>query len=179
MRRYIRKPAPGATCFFTLALQDRSARYLVDHVAALRASVADAKARHPFRIDAMVVLPEHIHALWTFPEQDGDFATRLMLVKQGFTRRLHAAGVLSTNAATARGVRGERSLWQRRFWEYRVRNEEDFAQHVDYIHFNPVKHGWVLRAREWPYSSFHRFVQAGKLESDWGISVAIEGRFGE
>jgi putative transposase len=178
MRTFLRPPAPGATCFFTLTLQDRSARYLVDHIARLRASLADVKARHPFRIEAMVVLPEHLHALWTLPQDDGDFATRCMLVKQGFTRRLQQAGVLDAKSAGPRGSKGERSVWQRRFWEYRVRDEADFARHVDYIHFNPVKHGWVLRAREWPYSSLHRFVREGKVGDDWGISAAIEGQFG-
>lgn len=179
MRRYIRSDVPGATYFFTLTLQDRSARYLVDYVGHLRASVAEAKSRHPFRTEAVVVLPEHLHVLWTLPPDDADFGTRWMLIKQGFTRRLQQAGALEAAAVTSRGTKGERSLWQRRFWEHQIRDEDDFARHVDYIHFNPVKHGWVLRARDWPYSSLHRFVREGKLPADWGISAAIDGQFGE
>jgi putative transposase len=150
MPNYIRTHTPGATYFFTVTLQDRGARYLVDHIADLRASVALVKERHPFDIEAMVVLPEHIHALWRLPLDDGDFSTRWMLIKQGFTRKLQAAGVLPAQAVQPGGRRGERSLWQRRFWEHQIRDEADLARHIDYIHFNPVKHGWVLRARDWP-----------------------------
>jgi len=179
MPNFIRADAPGATYFFTLALEDRGARYLVDHVAVLRSCVAQVKERHPFDIEAMVVLPEHLHALWRLPVDDNDFSTRWMLIKQAFTRNLVEAGVLPPEAATPRGRRGERSVWQKRFWEHQVQDDADFARHVDYIHFNPVKHGWVLRARDWPYSSLHRFVREGKLPEDWGISEAIEGQFGE
>ena len=178
MSRYVRFPLPGATYFFTVALQDRSARYLVDHVADLRACLAEVKDRHPFTIDAMVVLPEHLHALWTLPGGDGDFAVRWMLLKQGFTRRLNSNGALDEAAAGHRR-KGQRSLWQQRFWEHQIRDAEDFARHIDYIHFNPVKHGWVLRARDWPYSSLHRAVREGILPADWGINAAIEGKFGE
>jgi putative transposase len=179
MRRYIRACTPAATYFFTLTLQDRSARHLVDHIAEFRSCLAAVKAKHPFRIDAMVVLPEHLHALWTLPADDADFSTRWMLLKQSFTRRLHASGALDNAAQRRRSQRGERNIWQRRFWEHRIRDAEDHARHVDYIHFNPVKHGWVLRARDWPYSSLHSYVRAGRLAEDWGISAAIAGEFGE
>lgn len=179
MRTYIRSDTPGASYFFTLTLEDRGARYLVDHVAVLRSCVAQVKERHPFDIEAMVVLPEHLHALWRLPVDDADFSTRWMLVKQAFTRKLVETGVLPPEASAPRGRRGERTVWQKRFWEYQVQDDADFARHVDYIHFNPVKHGWVLRARDWPYSSLHRFVREGKLPEDWGIAGAIEGQFGE
>ena len=178
MSRYIRARTPGATYFFTVVLQDRGARYLVDHVAELRACFAEVKGKHPFAIDAMVVLPEHLHAIWTLPETDADFSMRWMLVKQAFTRRLQAGGLLEPTAAESR-PRGRRSLWHNRFWEHQITDEDDFRRHVDYIHFNPVKHGWVLRAREWPYSSLHRYVRAGQLPADWGIDAAIQGEFGE
>jgi putative transposase len=168
MRRYIRANIPGATYFFTVALEDRRARWLVEHVDLLRDSVAQVKARHPFTIDAMVVLPDHLHALWTLPPDDADFATRWMLTKQGFARRLRAAVDLQ-----ARGVKGERVLWQRRYWEHLVRDDEDFARHVDYIHFNPVKHGHVGRAVDWPHSSFHRHVRQGTLPADWGVADSV------
>lgn len=179
MPNYIRADAPGATFFFTVNLHDRSARYLVDHVAELRACLKTVKERHPFEIEAMVVLPEHIHALWRLPVDDGDYSTRWMLLKQAFTRRLDELGLLPPEEEKPRGRRGERSVWQRRFWERQVTGDEDLARHIDYIHFNPVKHGWVLRPRDWPYSSLHRFVREGRLPQDWGISAAIEGQFGE
>jgi putative transposase len=179
MRRYIRTGLPGATYFFTLALHDRSARWLVEHIADLRACFAHVKASHRFHIDAMVVLPEHLHAIWTLPAEDGDFSTRCMLVKQSFTRALQVNGALDSVSARPRGKSGERSVWQRRFWEHQIRDEDDYERHVDYIHYNPVKHGWVMRAAEWPYSSFHRHVREGKMQEDWGISAAIDGQFGE
>jgi putative transposase len=178
MSRYLRAGAAGATYFFTAALQDRSARWLVDHVAVLRACVARTKALHPFEIDAMVVLPEHVHALWTLPAEDADFSLRWRLIKRDFTRHLMQHGLLDTAARSSRRP-GERNVWQRRFWEHQIRDEEDFARHVDYIHFNPVKHGWVMRARDWPYSSLHRFVRQGRLPADWGISAALDGQYGE
>ena len=121
----------------------------------------------------------HLHALWRLPVDDNDFSTRLMLVKQSFTRLLVAEGVLDDASGAPRGLKQERKLWQRRFWEHQIRNEEDFARHVDYIHYNPVKHGWVSRAVQWPHSSVHRFIREGKLAPDWGISTAVEGQFGE
>lgn len=178
MRRYIRAAVPGATYFFTLALQDRQARWLVDHVAALRASFAGAKEVHPFHIDAMVVLPDHLHALWTLPAGDARYALRWMMIKRSFTKHLLDAGFLTPEAAARRGL-AERRVWQRRYWEHLVRDDEDFARHVHYIHFNPVKHGWVLRASDWPYSSIHRYVREGLLPPDWGLAQAVGGEFGE
>jgi putative transposase len=178
MSRYVRATVPGATYFFTATLQDRSARWLVDHVVALRNCVARAKELHPFHIDAMVVLPDHLHALWTLPPDDADYSLRWQLIKRSFTERLLEEGVLDTAARMGRRS-GERSVWQRRFWEHQIRDEDDFARHVDYIHFNPVKHGWVMRARDWPYSSLHRFVRAGTLQADWGLSAALDGQYGE
>jgi len=171
MRRYIRANVPGATYFFTVALQDRSSSWLTEHVDELRESVAVVKQRHPFTIDATVVLPDHVHALWTLPEHDAEFAMRWMLIKQKFTKRL--AGL------PARGRTGERVLWQRRYWEHLIRNDDDFINHVNYIHFNPVKHGLVERALDWPHSSFHKFVREGKLPADWGVSASLDGGFGE
>ena len=179
MRRYIRSDTPGATYFFTLTLRDRSARWLVDHVTELRACVAEVKARHPFEIEAMVVLPEHLHALWRLPVDDADFSTRWMLVKQGFTRQLCDAGVLDEAGAQARGVKGERGLWQRRFWEHLVRDEADYARHVEYCYINPLKHGLVTRVRDWPHSSFHRDVRAGIVPPDWAGEIEQNGGFGE
>jgi putative transposase len=175
MRQYIRANTPGATYFFTVTLQDRGTRTLVDYIVDLRTAFARVKQSHPFRIDAIVVLPEHLHTIWTLPEGDADFATRWMLIKRRFTLHLGDAGA----EFGRRNRRGERILWQQRFWEHQIRDEEDYARHVDYIHFNPVKHGWVLQASDWPYSSLHRYMREGILPEHWGIGGPIEGQFGE
>jgi putative transposase len=179
MRRYIRATAAGATYFFTLALENRRESWLTHHVHDLRSCVSLVKRRHPFEIDAMVVLPDHLHALWTLPTNDADFSTRWMLIKQGFTKRLNAMSVLDAPALQSRGGKGERSVWQRRFWEHQVRDLNDYERHVDYIHFNPVKHGLVQRASDWPHSSFHRYVREGRLAPDWGLTADVAGTFGE
>ncbi len=178
MRRYIRAPGlGGARYFFTLTLAQRHGNdALVRHVAALRQAFAAVRARHPFEIEAIVVLPEHLHALWRLPPDDGDYALRWRLIKAGFSRALPAREGVSAS----RKSKGERGVWQRRYWEHQIRDDADWARHVDYIHFNPVKHGLVQRACDWPHSSFHRFVAAGRLPADWGIGVdAPQGGFGE
>ena len=179
MSRYIRSNIAGGTFFFTVTLQDRRARWLTDYADDLRQCVTDVRNRHSFEVDAMVVMPDHLHALWTLPVDDDNFATRWMLVKQAFTKRLRARGALDGSSGQARRANGEVTLWQRRYWEHQIRNEDDYARHVDYIHFNPVKHGLVRRAIDWPHSSFHRFVRKGRLPADWGISAVISGAFGE
>jgi putative transposase len=127
-------------------------------------------------IDAIVVLPDHLHIMMALPDGDPDFSTRLSLIKRRFTDGLAAANVPAPRLAN-----GERALWQRRFWEHTIRDEQDFARHVDYIHFNPVKHDLVTRVRDWPHSSFHRYVRLGLLPEDWGGDVpsASRGNYGE
>ncbi|MDD2720709.1 MAG: transposase [Gallionella sp.] len=171
MRTYTRAFAPGGTFFFTVNLADRSATLLTDHIDALRASVRRVREAHPFHIDAMVVLPEHLHAIWTLPEGDTDYPTRWALIKAGFSRQLDK--IERINASRKR--KGERGIWQRRYWEHQIRDANDYARHVDYIHYNPVKHGYVYAPRDWPHSSFHRFVREGILPEDWGVNqVASE-----
>ncbi len=178
MSRYIRADTPGASFFFTVTLLDRQSRCLVDHVDELREAFAQTRQGHPFRIDAIVVLPDHIHAVWTLPPGDADFSLRWTLIKRRFTRQLLCAGALDARSAKPR--KGcERSLWQRRFWEHQIRDDKDYARHVEYIHFNPVKHGWAKRAADWPHSSFHRYVQQGTVQADWGIAMDTDGPFGE
>ena len=174
MSRYIRAAVPGATYFFTVALQDRRSTWLTDQIGLLRDALSLTKSKHPFRIDAMVVLPEHLHALWTLPDDDADFSLRWLLIKRRFTRQLLCRGLLDAGASRRRGD-AERSLWQRRFWEHQVRDDADFERHVDYIHYNPVKHGLAARAGDWPHSSFHRYVRQGLREADWGLTVDAGG----
>ena len=173
--RYRRAWIAGGTYFFTLTLADRDRRLLVDHVCELRESIRCVRGRHPFRIEAMVVLPEHLHAVWTLPPGDCDFANRWRQVKAGFSRRLPE----SEPRSTTRRARGERGIWQHRYWEHAIRDERDFERHVDYIHFNPVKHGHVAHPADWPYSSIHRFIRLGIMSPDWAAAPADEWPAGE
>ena len=172
MRTYTRTFTPGGTFFFTVNLADRSETLFTDHIDELRASVRRVRDMHPFHINAMVVLPEHIHAVWTLPPGDIDYPTRWALIKAGFSRKLPKAEHISAS----RSKKGERGIWQRRYWEHQIRDENDFARHVDYIHYNPVKHGYVKSPCEWAHSSVHRFIREGVLPPDWGEDyTATEG----
>jgi REP-associated tyrosine transposase len=175
MVRYRRNFVPGGTYFFTATLADRKSSTLTDHVGALRRAFRIARRERPFTLDAIVVLPDHLHAIWTLPPNDSDFSGRWKRIKASFTHRLVASGV-----PVERHRNGEYALWQRRFWEHTIRDEIDFERHVDYVHFNPVKHHLVSRVRDWPYSSFKAFVRRGLLPADWaGDLQAPTMDFGE
>lgn len=172
--RYQRAKVKGGTYFFTVNLAQRDRRFLVDHVGVLRTVVKTVKQRHPFAIDGFVVLPDHLHALWTLPEGDADFSTRWMLIKAGFSRRL----AKFEHRNPSRIHKGERGIWQRRYWEHLIRDDRDYENHLNYIHYNPVKHGYVSIASEWPYSSIHHYINAGVVKPDWG-AMDDNGRYGE
>jgi putative transposase len=175
MVRYRRNFVPGGTYFFTVTLADRSSSCLVDYVDALRAAFRVCRRERPFAIDAIVILPDHLHAIFTLPQGDADFSARWRRIKGRFSSHMIALG-----AFIKRRSNKDFALWQRRFWEHTIRNEDDFARHVDYIHFNPVKHGLVGRVRDWPYSSFHQYVRRGLLPDDWAGDVDEGGlSFGE
>ena len=157
MPRYIRATIPGGTFFFTVALLERRRRLLVEHIDELRAAFRTVRRSRPFSIDAIVILPDHLHCIWTLPANDADFSTRWRLIKAAFSRSIPNGERLSMR----RERTGERGIWQRRFWEHAIRDDTDLARHVDYIHFNPVKHGHVGRVEDWPYSSFHRYMREG------------------
>jgi putative transposase len=176
MTNYRRNFLAGGTFFFTVNLADRRLRLLIEHVDGLRAAIREVRERHPFTIDAMVVLPDHLHAVWTLPEGDSNFGSRWRLIKSAFSRSLPAGEFVSGSRVT----KGERGIWQRRYWEHTIRDENDFARHVDYVHINPVKHGFVTRVRDWPHSSFHRMVELGVYPEDWaGDAADLVGNFGE
>jgi putative transposase len=176
MPDYRRARVAGATYFFTVNLRDRSSDLLVREIDLLRDTVRATKQRYPFHIDAWVVLPEHMHCLWTLPEGDADFALRWKVIKFGFARRLPRGEPLTATQSR----RGERGIWQRRYWEHLIRDEQDYQRHVDYIHFNPLKHGHVQRLADWPWSSFHRAVEMGRYPRDWcGDALPEPGDFGE
>ena len=167
--RYRRPQLKGGTFFFTVVTHERRP-FLCEprNIAVLRESFRKVMTAHPFTIDAIVIMPDHIHALWTLPAEDGDFSRRWSLIKSGFTRSCDdmCKGVLTAS----RIARKQQAVWQHRFWEHQIRDEEDFARHVDYIHFNPVKHGYVKTPVDWPHSSFHRFLRQGKYPVNWGSS---------
>lgn len=166
MPSYIRARVPGGTYFFTVTLHDRRQALLTDHIQSLKSAFRNARRRRPFTVDAIVILPDHLHCIWTLPPDDGDCPARWHDIKSRFAAAIPRGEPVSHGRAR----RGERGIWQRRYWEHLVRDEADFARHVDYIHFNPVKHGWARRASDWPYSSFHRFASRGLYETDWGGS---------
>jgi putative transposase len=176
MSRYRRATIEGGTFFFTVTLADRSNDLLVRHVDRLRRVYTSAQKRYPFESIAICVLPDHLHAIWSLPPDDADFPLRWNLIKGGFSRRLPA----NADRTESKISRREKGIWQRRYWEHTIRDDADLARHIDYIHFNPVKHGYVTRARDWPHSSFHRFVAKGILPLDWGGEVReVAGAFGE
>jgi len=171
MPRYIRAHIPGGSFFFTLILLDRRRHLLTEHIELLRTAFRDVRQKRPFQIDAIVLLPDHLHCVWTLPPDDADYSTRWRLVKTAFAR-----GIAPGETLSARRQRtGERGIWQRRYWEHAIRDESDFERHVDYIHYNPVKHGHVERVAEWPHSSFHRYVRRGVYPADWAASTEVCG----
>ena len=146
---YRRVRVAGGCYFFTVALADRKSDLLVKRVDLLREAIKIVKVKHPFEINAMVVLPEHLHALWTLPEGDDNFSIRWMLIKRYFSMSLPK----TENIRATRMHKRERGIWQRLFWEHCIRDERHFLNHMEYIHQNPVKHGYVSEAEDWPYSS--------------------------
>jgi putative transposase len=161
---YRRAYIDGGTYFFTVVTFKRR-RFLTDPhcLPILREAIIEVRKRFPFTIDAWVLLPDHMHCLWTLPPEDADFSKRWGLIKALFSSRvrpfLHKAELLTATRSKNR----ETTIWRRRFWEHLIRDEDDFRRHADYIHFNPVKHGLVDKVRNWPYSTFHRFVKVAPI----------------
>lgn len=170
-----RQRIDGARVFFTHVVHDRDAGLLCVHIDLLRDAYAAVCSRWPFATRAIVVLPDHLHCIWQLPEHDADYVGRWRLIKARFSAALRLRGV-NVGARRAGGC----CVWQRRYWEHTLRNDDDLRAHVDYIHINPLKHGLVARVRDWPHSSFHRAVARGELTSDWGGEARWpEGRYGE
>jgi putative transposase len=180
MTAYRRVFIPGGCYFFTVVTEGR--RPLLTgpgNVARLREGFRRVRAAHPFHIDALVILPDHVHAIWRLPEGDGDCALRWRKIKHYFSIGQEAA---RDRASLER--RREKGIWQRRFWEHAIRDEEDWRRHMDYVHYNPVKHGYVPSPGDWPYSSFGRAVERGLYPPDWGKEPPVtlaepEGEWGE
>ena len=149
MSRYRRSFVCGGTFFFTVRLAEPSSKFLVEHIERLRSAYSKTKEQYPFTTLAYCCLPNHLHVLWRLPEDDDDYATRWQQIKRRFSIGLPANERRSDSKIKKR----EKGIWQRRYWEHQIRNETDLLHHIDYIHFNPVKHGLVRCAKDWPYSS--------------------------
>jgi len=176
MANYRRSFLAGGSYFFTANLADRRLGLLTENIGLLRAAFRQVRARHPFTIDAAVILPDHLHMIWTLPEDRADFALRWRLIKSAFSHNLPRGERVSSS----RAGKGERGVWQRRYWEHTLRDQDDFVRHLDYSHFNPVKHRHAARVRDWPYSSFRRWVRLGAYPEDWAGDSGDEAhRFGE
>ena len=169
MSSYRRYFLPGATYFFTVVTYERQP-ILTQPLArsCLRAAIRTVKQKRPFDLVALVLIPDHIHTVWTLPRGDADYPTRWAQIKESFTRRYLAVGGDEGRRSASRARRRERAIWQRRYWEHTVRDEDDLKRCIDYIHWNPVKHGLVERVQDYPWSTFHRFARLGEYDLAWG-----------
>jgi putative transposase len=164
--RYRRVLISGASYFFTFVTYRRTALFSDPiEIERYRRAVQKVQGERPFALEAEVILPDHIHTLWTLPEGDADYPTRVRLIKAAFTRASVRQGI---NRSESRSSKREQGVWQRRYWEHTIRDERDFQVHLDYIHINPVKHGLVAAASDWPYSTFREWVERGVYEAEWG-----------
>ncbi len=175
MPNYRRVWVPGGTYFFTVNLLERQRSLFLDHVAQLRAAWRAVGLARPFVTDAVVILPDHFHCIWTLPEGDADFATRMAHLKSHFSRAIP----MHERRSIHRIQKRERGIFQRRFWEHQIRDQDDLNHHINYIHFNPVKHGYVLNPADWQFSSIHRYVREGKLDTNWATQIESKKSFGE
>ena len=167
--RYRRLFQPGASYFFTLVTHERSPIFCdTTAIDLYRRAVRKVQAARPFTLEAEVILPDHIHVLWTLPDSDTDYPTRLRLIKTAFTRSILNRRRHIDERSDSRIAKGEQAVWQRRYWEHMIRDESDFQAHLNYIHINPVKHGMVPAARDWPHSTFLAWVERGVYELWWG-----------
>ncbi len=182
MPNYRRSRISGGTFFFTVVTFRR--RPILDLPAsrqALRDAIIDVRERYPFSIDAWVTLPEHLHCIWTLPEESSDFSLRWALIKSGFSKRARALFQIKDWKNDSKLKHRESTIWQRRFWEHQIRNEEEYQAYMDYIHYNPVKHGYVNKVLDWPHSTFYRYVKLGTYPENWGgiVTETIGRDFGE
>ena len=181
MPNYIRTFRPGGTFFFTVVTYERKRWLCSEEVRqALRHAIKTVRKTRPFIMDAIVLLPDHLHCIWTLPDGDQDFSTRWRFIKSWVSRQCKIMPSGFTELPS-RIKRRECHLWQRRFWEHAIRDERDFAVHCDYIHYNPVKHGLCEFLGEWPYSSFRRYVASGSYDENWGRfqEPKIDGHIGK
>lgn len=171
MTSYKRNKTLGGTYFFTLVLKQRhNANLLIDHFDLLKSSILKVKSKFPFKLPACVVMPDHLHMIMLLPKGDDNYAMRIRLIKTFFSKSLDLVEPVSNSMSR----KNEKGIWQRRFWEHLIRDEQDLQRHIDYIHYNPVKHGYCNRADEWPYSTIHNYVERGIYSRDWARDVLDE-----
>lgn len=171
MPNYLRLRSEAATYFFTLVTHKRCP-FLIEPWAreCLHFAWQETRTRYPFDLLAVCLLPDHLHTLWTLPEGDSDFPKRWRFLKARFTWRYLRGGAKEGSCSDSRLKKGERGVWQRRYWEHLIRDENDLSNHFDYIHYNPVKHGLVQIPEQWPWSTFHRYARLGWYDLQWGDS---------
>ncbi|MEO6024852.1 MAG: transposase [Burkholderiales bacterium] len=176
MSRYRRSLTGGATYFFTVNTYQRQTILTHPDVrSALRDAIQYVRETMPFFVDAWVLLPDHLHTIWTLPEGDAAYGKRWGMIKAHVSGKCAHVVEAKTPRNESRIKRREGILWQRRFWEHQIRDDLDYQRHVDYIHFNPVKHGLVTRVADWPHSTFHRYVKHGVYREDWALDRTIMG----
>jgi putative transposase len=169
MSDYRRCYVPGGSYFFTMVTERRAGILANDKARdCLREAIRHCRRQLPFRVDALVMLPDHVHAIWTLPTNDSDYSKRWGIVKKHFTQNWLASGGAEQLVTASRLRYRRRGIWQRRFWEHALRDERDYQNHLDYLHFNPVKHGLVKNVIDWSYSSFHRWLEQGFYSESWG-----------
>ncbi len=181
MSRYRRATTPGGTYFFTVVTYRRR-KILTEPESReiLRDVIKEVKQRYPFTIDAWILLPDHLHSIWTLPPGDNDYPKRWGMIKAGFSKQAKSIFHRQEWMNETKTQRRESTIWQRRYWEHQIRNEDDYRRHMDYLHYNPVKHRLARRTIDWPHSTFHRYVKKGVYSEDWcGTIEPIEGEFGE
>ncbi|MCK5270179.1 MAG: transposase [Sedimentisphaerales bacterium] len=169
MTDYRRAKFEGGFYFFTVVTYNR--RPFLTHDLArdcLRQVWRETKQKREFEVIALCLLPEHLHCVWKLPEEDCDYSGRWAAIKSGFSRRYLSSGGIEGSQSDSRIKKRERGIWQRRFWEHQIRDEKDLQRHVDYTHYNPVKHGLVKELEDWPWSTYHKYVQKGfYAHNDW------------
>ncbi len=171
MSNYRRARTPGGIYFFTVVTHHRKPRFTNDRArCCLQRAIKEVKSRRPFEIEGICLLPDHIHTIWKLPGSDCDYSQRWNEIKGICAKLLQEDACDGDHQSSTRGPKGEASFWQRRFWEHAIRSQADYRNHLDYLHFNPVKHGLVRSVVEWPWSSFHRYVREGTYPVDWGGS---------
>ncbi len=182
MSDYRRYFVPGGTYFLTVVTARRAPLFAQAPARRLLGSVTRrCLARRPCEVVALVLLPDHFHCLWALPSGDDRYSERMRWIKREFTRTWLTLDGEEGPRSLSQTRERRRGIWQRRFWEHTIRDESDLEKHFDYIHYNPVKHGLVRRVRDWPWSSFHRWVRAGHYQINWGGNQAMgaAGEFGE
>lgn len=183
MPEYRRIKTKGGTYFFTVNTHLRRPILTTESFRqALRDGINRARQTLPFKIEAWVLLPDHLHAIWTLPMNDHNYSSRWAIIKRQVSKNCPAQFDSSAQISNSRLKRQESGIWQRRYWEHQIRDDLDFERHMDYLHLNPVKHGYVRKVIDWQFSSFHRLVAQGVYPSHWGaeeITEADSCKFGE